>query len=66
MLTPLPLTGLARKVFLVESTVPTAVTMVAIANMFSLHPRLGSLMFVTNTLGYLLLVLPWVLWIFGA
>ena len=64
-LTPDPLHGMARDVFLIESCVPTAVTMVAIANMFHLAPRVGSLLFVSNTLMYLVLVLPWVLWVFG-
>jgi len=64
-LTPLPLSPLARNVFLIESLIPVAITMVAISNMFHLGARVASLLFVTNTLLYLVLVLPWVLWYFA-
>ncbi len=64
-LTSFPLAGLARKVFIIETFVPTAVTMVAVSNMFSLKPRAASVLFVINTLMYLLLVLPIVVAIFG-
>ena len=63
--TPWPLVGLSRDVFLVQAFVPTAVMLVAMANMFSLRPRTASVLFVANTLIYLVLVLPWVLWAFG-
>ncbi len=65
VLTPCPLLGLGRKVFLIEAFVPTAVTMVAVSNMFSLRPRTASVLFVVNTLMYLLGVLPVVVAIFG-
>jgi len=65
LLTPWALTGVARNVFLVESFVPTAVTTVGVANMFGLKPREASGVFVINTLMYLALVLPFVLWFFG-
>lgn len=64
-LTPWPLSELSRKVFLIEAFVPTAVTMVAVANMFHLLPRQASVLFLVNTLMYLGLVLPFVLWFFG-
>jgi predicted permease len=64
-LTPWPLHGLRWNVNVVESFVPTAVTMVAVANMFSLRPREASALFVVNTVMYLVLVLPVVFWIFG-
>lgn len=64
-LTPWPLECLPMKVFLIEAFVPTAVTTVAVAEMFGLRPRLGSVLFVTNTALYLVLVLPLVAWIFG-
>jgi predicted permease len=64
-LTPSPLECLPMKVFLIEAFVPTAVTTVAVADMFSLRPRLASVLFVSNTGLYLLLILPWVAWLFG-
>ena len=64
-LTPWPLTGLSRDVLIIQSFVPTAVLVVAIANMFDLRPRTASVLFVANTLIYLVLVLPWVLWAMG-
>jgi predicted permease len=63
--TPWPLADLRWKIFVVEGFVPTAVTMVAVANMFGLRPREASVLFVVNTVLYLALVLPLVLWIFG-
>jgi hypothetical protein len=48
----------------VEAFVPTAVTMVAVANMFRLRPQEASIFFVVNTLMYLAFVLPWVLLFF--
>jgi predicted permease len=63
--TPWPLVGLRREVFLVEAFVPTAVTMVAVANMFDLCPEEASVLFVGNTVMYLGLVLPVVLAVFG-
>ncbi|MCK4602243.1 MAG: hypothetical protein KAU28_07240 [Phycisphaerae bacterium] len=64
-LTAWPLTGTGRNVMIIESFVPVAVTVVAVANMFGLKPREASVLFVINTLMYLLLVLPLVLWVFG-
>jgi predicted permease len=54
-----------REVFIIESFVPTAVTMVAVANMFRLEPRKASMLFIVNTVMYLVVVLPIVLWLFG-
>ncbi|HOW63844.1 MAG TPA: hypothetical protein P5186_01325 [Candidatus Paceibacterota bacterium] len=64
-LTPWPFRGLRWNVFVVEAFVPTAVTMVAVANMFDLCPREASVLFVANTVMYLVLVLPVVWWFFG-
>ena len=64
-LTPWPLDGMRWNVCVVEGFVPTAVTMVAIANMFDLRPREASVLFVLNTLLYLVFVLPVVLLLFG-
>ena len=64
-LTPWPMSGLARKVFVIESFVPTAVTMVAVCNMFHLRPREASVLFIANTGMYLAGVLPVVVWLLG-
>jgi predicted permease len=64
-LTPWPLAELRWKVYVIESFVPTSVTMVAVANMFGLNPREASALFVVNTAMYLVLVLPGVFWLFG-
>ena len=39
------------------------VTMVAICNMFGLRPREASVLFIANTVMYLVLILPLVLWL---
>ncbi|MCC6356807.1 MAG: hypothetical protein IT577_23205 [Verrucomicrobiae bacterium] len=57
-LTPWAFEGLRWKVFVFQAFVPTAVTSVAIANMFGLKPREASVLFVSNTLLYLAIVLP--------
>ena len=64
-LTPWPMEGLRADIVLIQAMVPTAVTNVAIANMFDLRPREASVLFVFNTLTYLLVVLPVVFWVFG-
>ncbi len=64
-LTPWPLLGIASRVYLIESFAPTAVTMVGVANIFNLKPRQASVLFVANTLMYLLFILPFVLWLFA-
>jgi predicted permease len=64
LLTPWGLAGTARDVFLIQSFVPTAVTMVAMANMFGMRPAQASVLFVANTFLYVLLALPAVMWWF--
>jgi predicted permease len=64
-LTPWPIKELRWNVFVIEAFVPTSVTMVAVANMFDLRPREASVLFVINTILYLVLVLPVILWLFG-
>lgn len=61
---PWPLEGLRWKVFVVQGFVPTAITSVAVANMFRLKPEEASALFVANTVLYLALVLPLVFWLF--
>jgi predicted permease len=60
--TPWPLEGLRRGAFLIQGYVPTSVTMVALANMFGLRPAEASVLFVSNTVLYLLGVFPVLLW----
>lgn len=64
--TPWPFSGLRWNVFLVQSFVPTSVTMVAVANMFHLRPNEASVLFVVNTVTYLLCILPLVWMWLGA
>lgn len=64
-LTAWPLRGVSFDVLVIESFVPMGVTVVAVANMFGLRPRIASAMFVANTGLYLAVVLPVVLWIFS-
>lgn len=63
--TPWPFADVRWNVFVVQSFVPTAVTMVAIANMFNLRPNEASVLFVVNTVMYLVFVLPLVWLWFG-
>ena len=65
MLTPWPLTGLAWKVLVIQSSVPMGVMGVAVANMFHLKPQEASALFVVSSAVYLLLGIPLVMWIFG-
>lgn len=62
---PWSLEGLRWNVYVVQGFVPTAITSVAVANMFRLKPDEASALFVANTVIYLLFVLPLVFWIFG-
>lgn len=64
LLTPWPLDKRSWNIFLIEAFVPTAITMVAVCNMFRLKPREASALLVTNTALYLAAVLPLVLWWF--
>lgn len=61
--TPWPLEGMRWNVFLIQGFVPTSVSMVALANMFGLRPTEASALFVSNTILYLLGVLPLLLWL---
>lgn len=64
-LLPWPLKDLRWNVYVVQAFVPTAITSVAVANMFNLRPDEASALFVANTAMYLVLVLPVVFWVFG-
>lgn len=72
LLTPWPLDSavhvgdhMARNVFLICSFVSTGVTVVMVANMFSLHPRQSSALFITNSVIYIAIVVPIIMWVFG-
>jgi len=55
----------ARKVALIEGFMPTAIFTVVISNLFSLHPRLASVLFLVNTVAFLVVVLPILIVVFG-
>ena len=63
-LTPWPIHGDALPVAVIQSCVSTAVTAVALTNMFNLRPAEASALFITNTILYLVLILPPFLWIY--
>lgn len=65
LLTPWGFREMRWDVYLVQAFVPTSVTMVAVANMFQLKPREASVLFVVNTVLYLVFILPLVFWLFG-
>ncbi len=64
-LSPWSLSEVPLNVFHVETCIPTAVTMVAIANLFHLRPGEASALFVVNTLSYLVICVPVLAAIFG-
>jgi predicted permease len=64
-LSPWPLTGLPAKVYLLETCLPLAITVVGIANLFDISPRRATAIFILNTLSYLVLCVPVLWWIFG-
>lgn len=49
---------LAEKVVLIQASAPVAVSMVTIANVFDLDARLGSALWVVNTVFYVVVVVP--------
>ena len=57
--------SLPWRIFLLEAVMPTAITMVAMANMFRTKPRTASALFVANTVFFLVVCLPIVLWVLG-
>jgi len=62
---PWPVGSLPWRIFLLEAVMPTAITMVAMANIFRTKPRTASALFVTNTVFFLIVCLPLVLWLFS-
>lgn len=64
-LTAWPMDTTGRNVFLICSFCPTAVSAVAVCNMFNLRPREASTFFVLSTAGYVAIILPIVVAVFG-
>ena len=64
-LTPFPLTGTGRVVVILQSSAPVGVMVVAVANMFRIHPQKASMLFVIDSLLYLAIGLPLAVWIYG-
>jgi len=64
LLPPLPL--LARQVVIVQSFMPTAIYAVVIANLFHLNARLAGRLFMVNTVLFLAIVLPVLVFVFGS
>jgi predicted permease len=54
--------SLATSVILVEAFTPTAINMVIVANLFHLDARLASQLWTINTLTFIVVVLPLVIW----
>lgn len=61
-LTPWPMDPVARKVVIVEAFMPTAIWTVMLANMFHLDVRLASAAWLWNTIAFMLIPLPVILW----
>jgi len=53
-----PLPTVARNVIYIQSFMPTAIFTVLIANLFDLDPKLASVLFVVNTVIFLVVILP--------
>lgn len=64
-LTPLPLSSLLREVSIIEAFVPTALLTVMLSNIFHLDTRLASSAWLVNTIVFLVVPLPVLLWWFG-
>ncbi len=61
-LTPFPLAVLGQRVVLVEAFMPLAIQSVMIANLFHLDGRMASSLWLVNTVLFVLLPLPVIIW----
>ena len=61
-LTPFPFAELGQKVVLVEAFMPMAILSVMIANLFHLDGRMASTLWVVNTVVFVVLPLPALIW----
>ncbi|MEX0886697.1 MAG: AEC family transporter [Phycisphaeraceae bacterium] len=64
-LSPAPPNVLLRHVFLVEAFMPAAIQLVITANLFHLDPRQASSLWLVNTLLFLAVPLPVMIWLLG-
>lgn len=55
---------LVRDVLVVESFMPAAINVVILANLFHLDPRLGSVLWLWNTVVFCAIVLPGLIWFY--
>ncbi len=62
---PWPMNSPTARVFLLESCLPVAITVVGIANIFDIAPRRATAIFIINTLSYLAICVPVLAWIFA-
>jgi len=60
-----PPSDLVRNVLLIQATMPTALNMVMLSNLFHLDARLASGLWLWNTLAFCVFVLPIVLWLWA-
>lgn len=64
--TPWPLGDLARRVVMIQAVMPTAILTVMVANLFHLDARIASAVWLWNTLLFLMIPLPVVLWLISS
>ena len=64
-LTPIPLTSPLREVAIIEAFMPTALLTVMLSNIFHLDTRLASSAWLVNTVAFVVVPLPVLLWWFG-
>lgn len=60
-----PFTPLVEQVLLISSFMPTAMNSVIICNLFHLNARAASVLWLVNTVVFLVIPLPILLWLFG-
>lgn len=63
--TAVPMTGVAPRVMFVEALMPAGVSCIIMANIFHLDTRLAASLWFWNTLAFLLLILPVLVWWLG-
>jgi len=63
--TPWPLGDVARQVVRIETVMPGGIIMVMLANLFHLDTRMASVTWMWNTLLFVAVPLPVILWLFG-
>lgn len=61
----LRISGLQRDVLIIQSMMPMAMFVTVVANLYGLNPRLATGLFVVNTVGFLIVVLPILVFVYG-